>query len=110
MIAKKIAVVPMNTSRSSRLGITHIWKGGPPAWAIWLVKPVAIPNRLPTQAGGSDEAAIRPPPAPGGGRAGGGDPPPPSRRQPVGPEQDRDGAEHRHHRAGRDVRGEQPAQ
>ena len=38
-------------SRDSFLGSTHIWKGGDPAWAIWLVKPLAMPNRKPTQAG-----------------------------------------------------------
>ena len=49
--AKKIAVVPTRTSGGSFFGSTHIWKGGPPAWAIWLVKPATAPKATPTAAG-----------------------------------------------------------
>src|SRR3546814_6896225 len=41
------SVVPTSRSRDSLRGITHIWNGGAPAWAIWLVKPDAAPKRLP---------------------------------------------------------------
>src|SRR3546814_8736235 len=59
-------LVPYTTlfrSRDSLRGITHIWNGGAPAWAIWLVKPDAAPKRLPIHSGRPRVAAGGPRPS-----------------------------------------------
>src|SRR3546814_3919458 len=57
------SVVPTSRSRDSLRGITHIWNGGAPAWAIWLVKPDAAPKRLPIHSGRPRVAAGGPRPS-----------------------------------------------
>ena len=53
--------MPTKRKCGSPRGATHIWNGGPPACAIWLVNPVATPKADPVQPGAVLGAATRPP-------------------------------------------------